>query len=286
MPAAVEITNLSYTYSKKTPYEKKALEGICFSVEKGEFFGIVGSTGSGKSTLISHLNGLLKKQQGSVKINGLEVEKKNLKAVRSMVGMVFQYPEYQLFEETVYKDVAFGPKNLRLQKDEIDLRVKEALNLVGLDFDKYAERSPFELSGGEKRRAAIAGVLAMRPEILVLDEVAAGLDPEGKKDILALVKRLQKTMCPTVIFISHNMDDVASLCDRVAVLNDGRLLTVGEPRAVFSDAKAIIEAGLELPTATLIQKKLENKGINFSKTAIKIEELAQMLLERRANSVS
>ncbi|CDE72377.1 cobalt import ATP-binding protein CbiO 1 [Acidaminococcus sp. CAG:917] len=281
--AVVEVKNLSFTYSKKTPYQTHALTDVSFSIEEGEVFGIVGATGSGKSTLISHLNVLTKIQSGDISVLGLSVkEKKNLKSIRFGVGMVFQYPEYQLFEDTVEKDVAFGPKNMKLEKEEIDRRVKEALNLVGLDYDVYAKRSPFELSGGEKRRVAIAGVIAMEPKILVLDEVAAGLDPEGREDILKLIKKLQKEKCPTVILISHNMDDIAYLADRILVLSKGKAEFLGTPKEVFANYDRMNELKLGVPLATRIQKKLEAKGMRFSEVCVTAEQLAIELKKMNA----
>ena len=281
--AVVEVKNLSFTYSKKTPYQTHALTDVSFSIEEGEFFGIVGATGSGKSTLISHLNVLTKIQSGEINVLGLSVkEKKNLKSIRFSVGMVFQYPEYQLFEDTVEKDVAFGPKNMKLDKEEIDRRVKEALNLVGLDYDLYAKRSPFELSGGEKRRVAIAGVIAMEPKILVLDEVAAGLDPEGREDILKLIKKLQKEKCPTVVLISHNMDDIAALADRILVLSKGRVEFLGTPKEVFKNYDRMNELKLGVPLATRIQKKLEEKGMTFSDVCVTADQLADELKKMNA----
>ena len=281
--AVVEVKNLSFTYSKKTPYQTHALTDVSFSIEEGEFFGIVGATGSGKSTLISHLNVLTKIQSGDISVLGLSVkEKKNLKSIRFGVGMVFQYPEYQLFEDTVEKDVAFGPKNMKLEKEEIDRRVREALNLVGLDYDVYAKRSPFELSGGEKRRVAIAGVIAMEPKILVLDEVAAGLDPEGREDILKLIKKLQKEKCPTVILISHNMDDIAYLADRILVLSKGKAEFLGTPKEVFANYDRMNELKLGVPLATRIQKKLEAKGMRFSEVCVTAEQLAIELKKMNA----
>lgn len=281
--AVVEVKNLSFTYSKKTPYQTHALTDVSFSIEEGEFFGIVGATGSGKSTLISHLNVLTKIQSGEINVLGLSVkEKKNLKSIRFGVGMVFQYPEYQLFEDTVEKDVAFGPKNMKLEKEEIDRRVREALNLVGLDYDVYAKRSPFELSGGEKRRVAIAGVIAMEPKILVLDEVAAGLDPEGREDILKLIKKLQKEKCPTVILISHNMDDIAYLADRILVLSKGKAEFLGTPKEVFANYDRMNELKLGVPLATRIQKKLEAKGMRFSEVCVTAEQLAIELKKMNA----
>ena len=276
--AVIEVKNLSYVYSKKTPYEKKALDNVSFKINEGEFFGIVGATGSGKSTLISHFNILNKPQTGSVKVLGMDCsEKKNFLAVRFGVGMVFQYPEYQLFEDTVAKDVAFGPKNMKLPKEEIDRRVKESLDLVGLPYEVYGERSPFELSGGEKRRAAIAGVIAMEPKILVLDEVAAGLDPEGREEILKLIKRLQKEKCPTIVLISHNMDDIAALSDRILVMSNGKVELLDTPKEVFKNVKKMTDLGLGLPTATRMQVELAAKGMKFDDVCVTFEELANQL---------
>ena len=282
---AVEVENLTFIYSKKTPYEKKALDGVSFQIEEGEFFGIVGATGSGKSTLVMHLNSLNKVQEGDIRIFGLSAkEKKNLKEIRQSVGMVFQYPEYQLFEETVARDVAFGPKNLKLPPAEIEARVKEALLDVNLDYEEIKDRSPFDLSGGQKRRAAIAGILAMRPKILVLDEPTAGLDPVGRREILSLIKDLQRTVCPTIIMISHNMDEIAKLADRILLLSEGKALTVKPPHELFADEKLIADAGLGFPTATVIQRALASRGLKFPSCAVTVPELARQILELRGGA--
>ena len=279
---AVEIKNLSFVYSKGTPNEKLALDNIDLSIEEGSFVALIGATGSGKSTLIQHLNGLIKpqdKKHSSVIVGGKNAaDKKTLKTLRFEVGMVFQYPEYQLFADTVEKDVAFGPKNMKLPADEVSRRVKRALETVGLDYAEFAERSPFDLSGGEKRRVAIAGVIAMEPKILVLDEPVAGLDPAGRAELLALIKKLQKEVSPTVILVSHNMDDVAALADRVVALKDGRIVADGAPRDVFSHRGLIMDIGLDLPTAARIVDKLEKKGITLSKRIITMAELKDALL--------
>ncbi|MDE6060054.1 MAG: energy-coupling factor transporter ATPase [Clostridia bacterium] len=279
--SAIEIKNLNFVYSKKTPNEKQALKNINLSVEEGTFLGLVGATGSGKSTLIQHLNGLIKvqdKKNSSVIVNGMSAtDKKTLKKLRFEVGMVFQYPEYQLFEDTVAKDVAFGPKNMKLDKDEIDRRVRRALEVVGLDYDKFAARSPFDLSGGEKRRVAIAGVIAMEPKVLVLDEPVAGLDPVGREEILALIRKLQREVSPTVIIVSHNMDDMAEIADRIVVLKDGEIVADDTPKRVFCDRNLIREAGLDLPTATHITDTLIARGIALPSNIVTMDELAHEL---------
>lgn len=284
--SAIEIKNLTYVYSPKTPFEKVALSDINLSIEEGQFVGIVGATGSGKSTLIQHLNGLVKvqdKKKSSVVVNGMSAtDKKTLKNLRFEVGMVFQYPEYQLFADTVEKDVAFGPKNMKLEKDEIDRRVRRAIEVVGLDYDAFAHRSPFDLSGGEKRRVAIAGVIAMEPKILVLDEPVAGLDPQGREEILALVKKLQKEVSPTVIMVSHNMDDIAVIADRIVALKDGKLIADGTPKEVFSNRKLIEEVGLDVPCATRISDMLIARGIDLPRDIISMDELCEKLAEIKA----
>ncbi len=281
----IEIKNLNFTYSKKTPYEKRALKDINLTVDEGEFVGLVGATGSGKSTLIQHLNGLIKvqdKKQSSVAVNGMSAtDKKTLKKLRFEVGLVFQYPEYQLFGDTVAKDVAFGPKNMKLEADEVDRRVRRALEVVGLEYDKFAERSPFDLSGGEKRRVAIAGVIAMQPRVLVLDEPVAGLDPVGRSEILALIKKLQKEISPTVITVSHNMDDMAAMADRIIALKDGEIVADGSPKRVFCNRRLIAEAGLDLPAATRITDTLKARGIDLPSDIVTMDELARELEKLR-----
>lgn len=281
----IEIKNLNFTYSKKTPYEKRALKDINLTVDEGEFIGLVGATGSGKSTLIQHLNGLIKvqdKKQSSVAVNGMSAtDKKTLKKLRFEVGLVFQYPEYQLFGDTVAKDVAFGPKNMKLEADEVDRRVRRALEVVGLEYDKFAERSPFDLSGGEKRRVAIAGVIAMQPRVLVLDEPVAGLDPVGRSEILALIKKLQKEISPTVITVSHNMDDMAAMADRIIALKDGEIVADGSPKRVFCNRRLIADAGLDLPAATRITDTLKARGIDLPSDIVTMDELARELEKLR-----
>lgn len=285
MPA-IEIKNLTYIYSKKTPYEKKALCDINLQIEEGSFVCIVGATGSGKSTLIQHLNGLIKiqdKKKSQIVVDGMDAsDKKTLKKLRFAVGMVFQYPEYQLFADTVEKDVAFGPKNMKLEKEEIDKRVKRAMEVVGLDYDTFAGRSPFDLSGGEKRRAAIAGVIAMEPKILILDEPVAGLDPVGREDILALVKKLQKEVSPTVIMVSHSMDDVAVVADRIIALKDGKVVLDGTPKQVFSQRQLIADIGLDVPCATRLAGEFISRGIPVANDVVSMDELCRELVAIKA----
>ena len=285
--SAIEIKHLTYIYSRKTPYEKKALDDVNLCIEEGSFVGIVGATGSGKSTFIQHLNGLIKvqdKKTSSVVVQGMSAtDKKTLKNLRFKVGMVFQYPEYQLFADTVEKDVAFGPKNMKLSTEEIDERVRKAMDVVGLDYDQFASRSPFYLSGGGKRRAAIAGVIAMQPEILVLDEPVAGLDPAGREEILALVKKLQKEVSPTIILVSHNMDDIAVMADRIIALKDGKVVMDGTPKEVFSDRKHVEEIGLDVPFSTSLSDEFIARGYDLPKDIISLDELADALSKIRKN---
>lgn len=284
--SAIKIDNLSFVYSKRSPFEKLALDDVSFEIEEGEFVGIIGETGSGKSTLVQHLNGLVKAQNGKVEILGKDAtEKKNLKNLRFEVGMVFQYPEYQLFEETVAKDVAFGPKNMKLPAEEIDRRVNKAMVVVGLPYADFAERSPFELSGGEKRRAAIAGVIAMEPKILVLDEPFAGLDPVGVREITELILKLKKEISPTVVLVSHSMDAAAELCDRLIVLSDGKLVGNGTPKQIFVNRSLISAAGLDLPFAAKLCDALSASGIEMPGDIVSEKELIQKLAEMKNGGV-
>lgn len=272
---SIKVKNLSYVYSPKTPYEHKALEGITFTIEEGETVGIIGSTGSGKSTLVQHFNALIKLQEGELMVNGFDsaAKKINYKALRRDIGMLFQYPEYQLFEDTVAKDVAFGPKNFGFKKEEIDFLVKEALTLVGLDYDEVKDKSPFELSGGEKRRVAIAGVIASRPKVLVLDEPTAGLDPVGKREILELIHNLKNTYVKTVIMISHNMDEIAEFTDRVIVLNERYLIHSTTPEKLFSDQNSLNGTGLRYPHVVRIQNLLKEKGVDIELEKMTVDSL-------------
>ena len=262
MAPILQIRNLTHTYSAGTPFEHKALDDVSFSVERGEFIGIIGHTGSGKSTLMQHLNGLLKPTAGSILLDGEDLwsNKAFTRRARFRVGLVFQYPEYQLFEETVYKDIAFGPKNMGLSKEEIDRRVREAAGFVGITEDQL-EVSPFDLSGGQKRRVAIAGVIAMEPEVLILDEPTAGLDPEGREEILQNIQNYRNAKNATIMMVSHSMNDVARLTDRMLVMDHARLAMDGTPEEVFSRADELAQMGLDIPVITNIFMKLRQKGL-------------------------
>ncbi len=261
---SIVIEDLSYTYSPKTPYEKVALKNITLTIDDGEFLGIVGHTGSGKSTLVSHFNGLTKLMSGKLIVDGIDLSLKyDYKKLRSKVGMVFQYPEYQLFDETVERDVGFGPKNIGLDDAEIKKRVKEAVTTVGLSYDDIKDRSPFELSGGQMRRVALAGVLAMQPDILVLDEPTAGLDPKGKKEILSIIGDVHSNG-KTIIMISHNMEEIAANCDRVAVMDNGELAGVFTPDELFCSDELVKRLSLELPCYAAVASALKAKGYDVS----------------------
>ena len=278
MAPILEINNLSHVYSVGTPFEHIALNDVSFRVEKGEFIGIIGHTGSGKSTLIQHLNGLLKPTSGQILLDGVDIwsTKKITREARFRVGLVFQYPEYQLFEETVYKDIAFGPKNMGLKADEIDRRVKEAAAFVGLT-DSQLNASPFELSGGQKRRVAIAGVIAMEPEVLILDEPTAGLDPAGRDEILGNIRSYREAKNAAILMVSHSMSDVARLTDRLLVMNDAHLAMDGTPEQVFSRASELLEMGLDIPDITRIFLRLQVLGLSLP--CVYSVEQAVMLLK-------
>ena len=263
MAPILEVRNLTHTYSAGTPFEHKAIDNMNFSVERGEFIGIIGHTGSGKSTLMQHLNGLLKPTSGTVLLDGEDIhkDKKFTRQARFRVGLVFQYPEYQLFEETVYKDIAFGPKNMGLKEEEIDRRVREAARLVGLT-EKQLEVSPFDLSGGQKRRVAIAGVIAMEPEVLILDEPTAGLDPASRAGILENIETYRKTKNATIMMVSHSMNDVARLTDRLLVLCGSKIAMDGPPTEVFTRADELLEMGLDIPDITRVFLRLKQMGLN------------------------
>ena len=259
----LEVKNVTHTYSAGTPFEHVALEDVSFSVERGEFIGIIGHTGSGKSTLMQQMNGLLKPTSGKILLDGKDIwsDKKFTRQARFRVGLVFQYPEYQLFEETVYKDIAFGPKNMGLDEKEIDRRVREAAAVVGLT-DEQLQVSPFDLSGGQKRRVAIAGVIAMEPEVLILDEPTAGLDPKGREEILQNIEDYRRSHNATIMMVSHSMDDVARLTDRLLVLNGSHLAMDGTPAEVFARAEELVEMGLNIPQVTRVFLELKKMGLN------------------------
>ena len=261
MAPILQVQNLSHIYSADTPFEHAALKDVSFSVERGEFIGVIGHTGSGKSTLMQHLNGLLKPTSGTVLLDGKDIwsDKKTTRQSRFRVGLVFQYPEYQLFEETVYKDIAFGPKNMGLDAKEIDRRVREAAGFVGLT-EEQLEVSPFDLSGGQKRRVAIAGVIAMEPEVLILDEPTAGLDPVGREGILANIQAYRKAKNATIMMVSHSMNDVARLTDRILVMNEATLAMDGTPDEVFVHSQALLDMGLDIPDLTRVFMRLKELG--------------------------
>lgn len=277
----VEIRHLSHVYMRGTPFETRAIDDISFTIADGEFLGIIGHTGSGKSTLIAHLNALIKPEQGQVIVNGMDISSKDadLVKIRRAVGLVFQYPEYQLFEETVEKDIAFGPRNLGISESEMKERVSEAMRQVGLSSD-IAERSPFELSGGQKRRVAIAGVLAMRPSVLVLDEPAAGLDPAGRREMLDLIKSIHLSG-RTVVMVSHSMDDVGRLCDRLIVLNRGKIAYSGTPAEVFKHPDELDEMGLGVPESVRLALRLRARGFEIPEDVTSVEALADVVLPKR-----
>lgn len=270
----IEVKNLTHVYSEGMPFETVALEDVSFSVDHGEFVGLIGHTGSGKSTLIQHINGLLKPLSGSIRVDGKDISEKGSKTceLRHKIGLVFQYPEYQLFEESVIKDVCFGPKNLGYTQQECEEKADNALRLVGIDPQQMGQRSPFSLSGGEKRRVAIAGVLAMEPEVLILDEPTAGLDPKGHTDILKMIQDIRKDRNVTIILVSHNMDDVAALADHVLVMEDGRLVMDGVPRDIFSKGQELAELGLSLPSATGFMQALSQRGVAIRTDVLTIDE--------------
>lgn len=274
------LDNISHIYSRGDAYEKKALDGVSLKIEDGEFIGIIGHTGSGKSTLIQHLNGLLKATEGNIYFNGQDIYDKeyDLRDLRMQVGMVFQYPEHQLFDETVFKDVCFGPRNQGLPEKDVTLRAYEALKNVGLD-EKYYDVSPFELSGGQKRRAAIAGVIAMKPQVLVLDEPTAGLDPQGRDEILDMIAENHQRYGNTVILVSHSMEDVAKYVDRIIVMDDGQVRFDGEPKEVFRHYKELEEIGLAAPQVTYLMHDLKDAGYAVSCDATTVEEAKDEIMK-------
>lgn len=300
----IKITDLNYVYSAGTPFAKVALKDINLTINDGEFWGVIGHTGSGKSTLFSHLNALTKIQDGRIEIDEFtlvgkgvkgarkkrekgvkgdkkakeKIKKPDYKALRARVGMVFQYPEYQLFAETVYEDVAFGAKNVGVKGEELDERVRSAIEMVGLDYETVKDRSPFDLSGGQKRRVALAGVLAMRPKVLILDEPTAGLDPRGKREILDLITRIKSELCPTVVMISHNMDEVAEYCQKIAVLADGELKLVATPAELFSSAELLESLHVEMPCVTALAHRLKERGLDVPQDILTEDRLVDEII--------
>ena len=275
----LEVKNLTHTYDCNTPFMHDAVKNVSFSVNKGEIIGIIGHTGSGKSTLVQHLNGLLKASSGEVLLDGKNIwdDPKKIRAIRSRVGLVFQYPEYQLFEDTVYKDIAFGPKNMGLSDDEIAKRICEICDLVGIKAE-YLDKSPFDLSGGEKRRVAIAGVMAMRPEIIVFDEPVAGLDPKGRADVVKMISDYSKKYNATVLIISHNMEDMALIADKLIVMNKGELALFDTTENVFKQHKFLNDIGLSVPMVTQVMLALKNKGVNIPDDIFTVEKAVDYLL--------
>lgn len=276
----IELKNVSYTYNPNTPFEKKALKDINLQIYNGEFIGLIGHTGSGKSTLVQHLNGLMKPSEGTIIVDGKNITEKGtvLRETRQKVGLVFQYPEHQLFEETIYKDIAFGPKNLGLSEDEVDQRVKEAMEIVGLDYERLRDRSPFELSGGQKRRVAIAGVLAMKPKVLVLDEPTAGLDPNGRDEILNEVREIFANKDITIILVSHSMEDIARLVGRILVMDKGNVVMDGNPREIFKRADELEAIGLGVPQITKLMKEFNAQGIPIRDDVLTVDEAKDEIL--------
>ena len=275
----IEVKNLTHIYNEGLPHESVALEDVSFKIEDGSFVGIIGHTGSGKSTLLQHLNGLLKPNEGNIIIDGVDITDSHTKMldIRRKVGLVFQYPEYQLFEETVAQDVAFGPTNLGLSQEEIDERVRSSIELVGLDYERIKDHSPFELSGGQKRRVAIAGVLAMKPEVLVLDEPTAGLNPKAHFDILDMVQTIHRNEKNITIFVSHNMNDIARMSDQVLVIHRGRLAMNGTPAEVFAREEELKSMGLALPDATEIVSQLRREGMDLPADCLTAEQAAEAI---------
>lgn len=278
---SIKIENLNHVYMPKTPFEKIALNDINCEIKDGEFIALIGHTGSGKSTFIQHLNGLLSPTSGSIIVDGVNIADKKVKLsdIRKKVGLVFQYPEYQLFEETIEKDIEYGPRNLGISEEEISKRVKKSMVMVGLDYETYKDKSPFDLSGGQKRRVAIAGVIAMEPKVLILDEPTAGLDPKGREDILAQIKILHKEYGMTIIMVSHSMEDVAKIADRVIVMNSGEIVLDGEIAEVFKEVEVLEKIGLAVPQVTYLIRELRKKGFNISEEIFTISQAKEALLE-------
>lgn len=277
---SIKIENLSHVYMPKTPFETLALDNVSLELEEGKFYAVIGHTGSGKSTLIQHLNGLLKPTSGRIIISDIDITDKNtvMSEIRKRVGLVFQYPEYQLFEETIEKDIAFGPKNLGLSPEEVTVRVKKAMEIVGLDYEKFKDLSPFEISGGQKRRVAIAGVVAMEPRVLILDEPTAGLDPKGRDEILEQIIKLHDTYKSTVILVTHSMEDVAEIADEVIVMSDAKVILRGVPKDVFTQIELLEKVGLGAPQVTYLMHALKQKGFDVDENIFTVDDAKKEIL--------
>ncbi|WP_294387919.1 energy-coupling factor transporter ATPase [uncultured Clostridium sp.] len=277
---SIKIENLTHIYMPKTPFEKKALDNVNLFIEDGEFLALIGHTGSGKSTLIQHLNGLLEPSSGRILVDNIDITNKETKLtdIRKKIGLVFQYPEYQLFEETIEKDIAFGPNNLGLNQEEVRTRVKRSMEMVGLDYETYKNVSPFDLSGGQKRRVAIAGVIAMEPKVLILDEPTAGLDPKGRDDILEQIKILHEKYKMTIVLVSHSMEDVGKLAERIVVMNKGKIALMGKPAEIFKEVDTLENIGLAVPQVTYLMRALREKGFDVSDEIFTVEQGSKELL--------
>ena len=275
---SIKIENLTHVYMPKSPFEKKALDNVNLVIEDGEFLALIGHTGSGKSTLIQHLNGLLEPTSGRILVDDIDITNKEAKLteIRKKIGLVFQYPEYQLFEETIEKDIAFGPNNLELSSEEVSRRVKKSMEMVGLDYETYKNVSPFDLSGGQKRRVAIAGVIAMEPKVLILDEPTAGLDPQGRDDILEQIKLLHEKYKMTIVLVSHSMEDVGKLAQRIVVMNKGKVELLGKPSEVFKEVEKI---GLAVPQVTYLMRVLRERGFDVSDEIFTVEKGTEAILK-------
>lgn len=278
---SIILEDITYVYMSKTPYEKTAIKNITIEIKRGEFVGIIGHTGSGKSTLLQHLNGLLKPTMGVVSVDGQDIHAKGelAKQAKRNVGMVFQYPEHQLFEETVYDDIAFGPRNIGLEEGEVDGRVKKAMDFVGLDYDQFAKRTPFQLSGGQMRRVAIAGVIALEPQYLILDEPSAGLDPQGRDEIFGQIIKMHEATGITVVLVSHNMEDIARMANRLIVMNDGQIMLDGSPTNIFRDCQAQLQqAGVDVPPLTVLMNKFRQSGLDVDHTVVAMDAAVDSVL--------
>lgn len=276
---SVQVKNIFHTYNKGNPDAKIALKDVSFSINEGEILGVIGHTGSGKSTMLQHLNGLLKPDSGQIMIGDIDItdEKVKMTEIRKRVGIVFQYPEYQLFEETVAKDVAFGPKNLGMSDEEIDITIRKSLEMVGLSYDEIADRSPFELSGGQKRRVAIAGVIAMKPEVLILDEPTSGLDPHAHQEVLNMIRKIHKESTGIIIFVSHNMRDVANMSDKVLVMDRGSVVAFDTPDEIFKKRDMLRNIGLSTTPSAVLFDKLDERGIHIETDAVRIDDVEEAL---------